>query len=215
MTPITNFSTAQDIKDALEALGENTGIFDNVTITPGQFTYISAFKNNEKLLEVTNSSGWTLRAFIASNTYASQTFSGAISEGYLCKQALFLKNSNNQHCVITVGNNGKCVTIIGTEASNFSIMTQSPYKIYCMGDNTSLTLYATGYRAPGYFSSSSSNDVADKTQLITLPITGQPGSTDYVVGAKMVFMRQFSNQGSIIINGKKYYCLYRFALLDE
>lgn len=215
MTPITNFSTAQDIKNILDAIGESTGIFDDVTITPGQFTYVSAFKNNEKLLEVTNSSGWTLRAFIASNTYAQQTFAGNITEGYLCKQALFLKNSNNQHCVITVGNNGKCVTIIGSEASMFSITTQSPYKIYCIGDNTSLTLYTTGYRAPGYFSSSSANDVADKTQLITLPITGETGSTDYVVGAKMVYMRQFSNQGTIIINGKKYYCLYRFALLDE
>lgn len=215
MTPITNFDTAQDIKDILDAIGESTGIFDNVTITPGQFTYISAFKNNVKLLEVSNSSGWTFRVFIANNEYASQTFSGAISEGYLCKQALFLKNSNNQHCIITVGNNGKCVIMIGTEASNFSIITQSPYKIYCIGDNTSSTLYTVGYRAPGYFSGSSASDVADKTQLITLPITGQSGSTDYVVGAKMVYMRQFSNQGTVIINGKKYYCLYRFALLDE
>ena len=214
MTPITNFSTAQDIKDALDAIGESAGIFDDVTITPGQFTYVSAFKNNVKLLEVTNSSGWTLRVFIANNEYASQTFSGAISEGYLCKQALFLKNSNNQHCVITVGNNGKCVTIIGTESNSFSIIASTSYKIYCIGDNTSSKLYVSGYKSPGYFASSP-GDIADKTQLITLPITGQLNSTDYVVGAKMVFMRQFSNQGSIIINGKKYYCLYRFALLDE
>lgn len=213
MTPITNFSTAQDIKNILDAIGESTGIFDDVTITPGQFTYVSAFKNNVKLLEFTNSSGWTLRAFVASGTYAAQTFSGTIVEGYLCKQALFLKNNNSQHCVITKGNNGKCVTIIGTEASTFTIVNNMPYKIYCMGDDTSLALY-NGYRTPGYFSSSAT-DVADKTQLITLPITGQFGSTDYVVGAKIVYMRQFSNQGTIVINGKKYYCVYRFALLDE
>lgn len=214
MTPITNFSSASDIKAALDAIGESTGIFDNVTITPGQFTYVNAFKNNVKLLEFTNSSGWTLRVFIASDTYAQQTFAGNITEGYLCKQALLLKNNSNQHCVITKGNNGKCVTIIGSESSSFSITTSSLYKIYCMGDNTSSILYTSGYKAPGYFASSAS-DVADKTQLITLPITGQVNSTDYVVGAKMVFMRQFNNQGAVIMNGKKYYCVYRFALLDE
>lgn len=214
MTPITNFSSASDIKAALDAIGESAGIFDSVTITPGQFTYISAFKNNVKLLEISNSSGWTFRAFISSNDYAPQTFAGTITEGYLCKQALLLKNSNNQHCIITKGNNGQCVTIIGNESNNFNITTQTKYYIYCMRDNTSSFLYSSGYQAPGYFASSQTA-VADKTQLITLPITGQVDSTDYVVGAKMVYMRQFINQGAVMMNGKKYYCIYRFALLDE
>lgn len=140
------------------------------------------------------------------------------NEGYLCAQGLYLittpTSSSRQHLIITKGSNGKCCTIIVAEQANFGITSQSAMYVTAKGDDTSLPIYTGGIKSPGYFSSSATV-VADRTILEKIPIVGVRGSNDYVSGCFTIFMRQFQDPGNVIIDGKKYYCANRFAILDE
>ena len=218
MTPITNFTVA-GIKTALETLGENTGIFDQIIIE-NDYT-IKAKKDNIVILQIEDNTGnnnWTIRPYVGNGIASAYTIQNiSFSQAYLCKQAFYIFGSvgtTYRALIFAKGSNGKCVTIHGTENSSIDITTRPNYHIICMGDDTSLYLYTSGYKSPGYFDSSGTV-VVDRTQLIKLPIVGQRESEDYVVSVKFVYLRQFDTQGSMIINGQKYYCVQRFALLDE
>ena len=224
MQTITTFDVTT-IKAALETLIP-TGIFDTVSVDDTQtgFETIQCYKDSVLILTLsmnTTNDLWTVTPYIAASTPAASSHkleSIKFNEGYICTQGLYLittaASSTRLHLLITKGNNGKLVTIKGSESSSFNIISSSNLYTTCMGDDTSSSLYTGGYKLPGYFSSSATT-TADRTQTLKIPIVGSLGSSGYVTGVKGVYMRQFAEQGTIYIDGQKYYCAYRYAILDE
>lgn len=215
MQHLTSFDSST-LQSALEALIP-TGIFDTVTYQYGEITC----KKDEKIIIVFAQSGnaWRIKPYINQSTEATGSHAmdaKALADGYLCAQGLYLltvsSSGSVQHAIVTKGSTGNGVTMIGTEATSISLSTSAAYFITSYGDDTSLTLYTQGYGIPGI---ATGTTTADRTQLLKLPIVGQQGSTDYITGCKGILLRQYTNPGIVEIDGVKYFCINRFAIVDE
>lgn len=215
MQHLTSFDT-NTLKTALESLIP-TGIFDTVTYAYGEITC----KKDEKTIIVFSQSGdtWKVVPYLNQSTQATGSHVSdyrSLANGYLCAQGLYLMTVSSsgsvQHIILTKGNTGNAVTMIGNEATSISLASSCAYFITSYGDDTSLALYTYGYSVPGM---ATSTTAADRTQLLKLPIVGQQGSTDYVTGCQGILLRQFSDPGNVEIDGVKYFCINRFAIVDE
>ena len=195
-----------------------TGIFDSVESVFGDF-YCT--KNGNQIVQFLKSgNNWVFKTFLSATTEASGshiTEALAYTDGYICAQGLYLITGSSggivTHIIVTKGSNGQCVSLVGKESSSIQLTNSAPYYVTSYGDDTSLRLYSDGYRVPG--SALNSSGVADRTQLLKIPICGQMGSTDYVDKCRAILLRQYSDPGVVEIDGTKYFCLNRFAIVDE
>lgn len=215
MQHLTSFDT-NTLQAALESLIP-TGIFDTVT---NAFGDLSCTKDGKIIVYFSkNSSNWTIKPYLNQSTEATGSHivdNKALTDGYLCAQGLYLTTASSsgiiQHVIITKGSTGNGVTMIGQESSSLNLTNAAPYYMTSYGDDTSLVLYTSGYRVPGL---ATGTTAADRTQLLKLPIVGQQGSTDYITGCQSILLQQFSDPGNVEIDGVKYFCINRFAIVDE
>lgn len=215
MQHLTSFD-ANTLQAALESLIP-TGIFDAVTY---QYGVITCAKDGKTIIALEQSGNtWRVKPYINQSTAASgaHIVDGKIlANGYLCAQGLYLMTASESgavyHSIITKGSNGKCVSLVGIESSSIQLTNPAPYYVTSYGDDTSLNLYSSGYHVPGIAISSGA---ADRTQLLKIPICGQMGSTDYVDKCQAILLRQYTDPGVIEIDGTKYFCINRFAIVDE
>lgn len=213
--------TAFDASSLQAALQEliPTGIFDKVENVFGD---LYCTKNNDQIVQfVANSNKWIFKPYLNATTEATGshvTEALGYADGYLCAQGIYLITASSSgsvmHIVITKGSNGKCVSLVGRESSSIQLTGTAPYYITSYGDDTSLNLYSSGYRMPAS-ALNSSGGVADRTQLLKIPICGQMGSTDYVDKCQAILLRQYSDPGVVEIDGTKYFCINRLAIVDE
>ena len=208
---------ANSLQAALQELIP-TGIFDTVENVFGD---IYCTKNNDQIVQfLKNGDNWIFKPYLNATTEASGSHASlqplALVDGYLCAQGIYLITGSYggtvTHIIITKGSNGQCVSLVGGEPSTIQLTNPMPYYVTSYGDDTSLNLYSAGYRVPG---SALSSGVADRTQLLKIPICGQMGSTDYVDKCQAIILRQYSDPGVVEIDGTKYFCLNRFAIVDE
>lgn len=194
-----------------------TGIFDSVESVFGD---LYCTKDGNQIVQFLKSgNNWVFKPYLNATTEASGSHITAAlgyMDGYLCAQGLYLITGSSggivTHIIVTKGSNGKCVSLVGNESSSIQLGNPAPYYVTSYGDDTSLNLYTYGYRVPGIALSSAA---ADRTQLLKIPICGQMGSTDYVDKCQAILLRQYTDPGVIEIDGTKYFCLNRFAIVDE
>ena len=220
MQSLTSF-TANDLEAALNTLKATSGIFSRIDNT---FSDLMCYDTDGDEAVAFNQSGgtWIVTPYLSGHTPVSDNphkiIKRQFNEGYLCKQGLYLITTNasaqRQHLIITKGSNGKCCIIIVQESTDYQITSQPMMYVTTKGDDISLPIYTGGIKAPGYFATATTV-VADRTILEKIPIVGARGSNDYATGCFTIFMRQFQDPGNIIIDGKNYYCVNRFAILDE
>ena len=221
MQPITSFYST-DLSNALNTLKTTSGMFSRIQDSFGTLICYDTDDNVVLQFDVSNETMWSVTPYLNDTTPVPdgnhQLTNATFNEGYLCAQGLYLitvsMSSQRHHLIITKGSNGKCCTIIVTEQTNFGITSQSVMYVTAKGDDTSLPIYTGGIKSPGYFALAATV-IADRTILEKIPIVGVRGSNDYVSGCFTIFMRQFQDPGNVIIDGKKYYCANRFAIIDE
>lgn len=212
--------TAFDANSLGAALQEliPTGIFDTVESVFGD---LYCTKNNNQIVQfIKRDTAWIFKPYLNATTEASGNHASLqelpFVDGYLCAQGIYLITGQYggevSHIIITKGSNGQCVSLVGREYSSVDLTIPNPYYVTSYGDDTSLNLYSYGYRVPG---TTLSSGVADRTQLLKIPICGQMGSTDYVDKCRAILLRQYSDPGVVEIDGTKYFCLNRFAIVDE
>ena len=215
MQHLTSFDE-NTLKTALESLIP-TGIFDTVTY---QYGVLTCAKDGKTIIALEQSGNtWRVKPYINQSTAASgaHIVDGKIlADGYLCAQGLYLMTASEMstvyHIIITKGSTGNAVTIVGSESTSIVLTNPAPYFMTSYGDDTSLVLYTSGYKVPGLATGTAA---ADRTQLLKIPICGQMGSTDYVDKCQAILLRQYSDPGVVEIDGTKYFCINRFAIVDE
>ena len=196
-----------------------TGIFDSVESVFGD---LYCTKDGNQIVQFLKSgNNWVFKPYLNATTEATGSHVTAALgyvDGYLCAQGIYLISGSSggivTHIIITKGSNGKCVSLIGKESSSIQLNSPAPYYVTSYGDDASLNLYTYGYYVPGS-TLNSSGAPADRTQLLKIPICGQMGSTDYVDKCQAILLRQYSDPGVVEIDGTKYFCLNRFAIVDE
>lgn len=215
MRHLTTFDT-NSLLAALEELIP-TGIFDTVD---NVFGSIQCLKGGELVITFSASGAyWSVTPYLNTSTAATGNHivdTKILVDGYICAQGLYLRtryqDSRLNSIIITKGSNGNAVTLVTVESSETDLVNPIPCYVTSYGDDTSTTLYTSGYKIPGI---ATGTTAADRTQLLKLPICGQQGSTDYITGCQGILLRQYTDPGIVEIDGVRYFCINRLAIVDE
>lgn len=210
------------------------GLFDSVEYDDADNpTKIICTQSGKRILDVVfGDYTFTFTPYYAENAPVTQSArKGFINTQYTgetyylcmrCKGGIGLVSrslANNRKSFIMIGKctNGKTAFVTGASVGNTNddIIPKAPNSytgvmVTCFGDSTGLAMYSKALYCVVTASIS-----ADRTILRDIPICGTYGSTDKFSTLFVREVMQYPNNGEQTIGGKKYGCIYDFAILDE
>lgn len=195
------------------------GFFDSVALDDIEDpTKIVCKQSGNTILDVEYDSStlkWKFSPYIAFGVVPNEghRFNNyRIESMFRCKGGAYFRSiseSSTKHVfIIAKTSNGKTGFIANSDPSSFSINNNITVYTSCYGDNDSLALYL-GYKMIG------TSGAADRTILLSAPVVGTSGSTDYYTTSQFRAVTQFIEAGEQIIGGKHYGCSGFWAILDE